>query len=245
MRKLAILATFVCAMLSMGCSVDELTLSQAEVDDLVENVEGAIQAYSELTDFTLNVALGEEDIEGYDYDVPTAANGWTATLNFTGQALPSGTGTMTLTIQVLADGVPVDPYGDDLDLENLSTLSVTGAVAFNGVSTAGAPIHANGTFTWTGEFDTESSTGAVALTGDFVIGHNDYEADLHPRDFTLLFDLDTSEITEVTGSITGVIDIPNFLFDADVEIVGDGLDLIATVDIVGNTVEIVYPLSEF
>ena len=245
MRKLAIMAMFFTGLVSFGCSVDEFTLSQAELDDLVDNFEGAIEAYSELTDFTMNVALGDENIDGYTYDQPSAENGWTGTLSFVGQALPTSTGNMTLTFQVLVDGVPIDPYSENLALDQLATLSVTGAVAYDGVSTAGALLAADGNFSWTGTFEELTNDGTLTLNGVFHIKHNSYDAELVPRDFTFHLDLDTEAISEVSGRVDGSVDIPGFYFDADLRIVGNGLNLDANVDIAGNDFDVSYPISEF
>jgi len=242
MRKFAVVAALSCAFMA-ACSVDELVLTEAEIQDLVDNFEAAQTAYTEIAEFTLDVALGEADIDGYTYDAPTADNAWTGTLSFTGDALPSGSGTLVLTFQVIGDTGPVDPFSEDLsDDENVS---IDGEISFEGVSTAGAPLSANGAFSWTGTFDYDAGAASVTLNADLDIGHNDYTANLVPDDFTIEFDLDTEEASGTTGEVRGSVDIPNFLFDADVFMVGAGLDVETTVDVVGNTVTWLIPLSGF
>jgi len=216
-KKLAIAATF-CVLIA-GCSVDELILSEGEQQDLADNIVGAIEAYQALADFALTVALGNADLAGSDYTEPSASNDWTGTLVYNGDQFPGGNGSMSMTFQVLADGVLVDPY--NFDFSETQSITLDMSVQFNGTSAKGAPLSLDCNFTMdiTPE---EGVAAAVTINGGFLIGHNGYTANLGANNFALEFDAATETLTSITGTLIGTINIPEYAFDADLDIVGQG-----------------------
>jgi len=241
MTKMGILGALFCALLA-ACSVDELVLTDAELQDLVDNYGAAQAAYSSLAEFTLNTALGEEDVEGFAYDPPTEANGWIGTSTFTGAALPSGQGDLTLTFRVLGDEGPVDPY--TVDLSTQSSILLECQVVFQGTSLDGTPLAADAVFTWDVLLDDAAGTASFVLNGEFEISHGAYVAWLHPKDFTFIVDMNTETLT-VGGEVTGIVDIPGYYFDARASVRGMGDVLETRVSIAGQAVQWTTPLSDF
>jgi hypothetical protein len=217
MRKVAI-AAMLCALVA-GCSVDELVLTEFEQQDLADNVVAAIEAYQALGEFALSVALGQEQLDGANYIEPSADNDWTGTYDYVGDQFPGGNGEMTMTFQVVVDGVPVNPY--DTDFTQVDTLTMLVTLSFNGVSAAGAPLSMESDFRL--DITAEEGTAAsVTTNGAFTILHNAYLAVLDTTDFRLDFDAETQAANNATGAISGTIDVPNYAFDADVDITGQG-----------------------
>ncbi len=231
MHRLAITAML--CLLTAGCSVDQLVLNEAEQQDLVDNFDAAVRVYSDLSEFAFAAALGNGDVEDYDYEAPSAANGWVGTILWPGAVFPSGTGNLTMRFSVSTGGVPVDPYS--IDLSAASSASIDAEILFDGTSDVGAPLHADADLTidmlWQ-----DGESASTVMNGNFIIQHNAYVADLVARDFTLLFDLATQQSATASGDVIGKIDIPNFAFDADFSLTGLGSQIAAVLRVAGTRV---------
>ncbi len=238
MHRLAITAML--CLLAAGCSVDQLVLNEAEQQDLVDNFDAAVRVYSDLTEFAITTALGEGNVDDYAYTAPSAANGWVGTIVWPGAVFPSGTGDLTMHFSVSTGAGPVDPYS--IDLSSASAATIDADILFHGTSTAGAPLHADADVTidmlWQ-----DGQSASTVMNGSFIIQHNAYVADLVARNFTLLFDLATQQSASASGDVVGRIDIPNFVFDADLSLTGLGAQIAAVLQVAGTRVNYILDVA--
>ena len=63
------------------------------------------------------------------------------------------------------------------------------------------------------------------LTGDLMVDHDGYVTDLNVSNLQATIDMVQGEVTDLTGSIDGVVQIPNFLFPAEFSLEGLGPNL--------------------
>ena len=127
--SLALLIAFAC----QGCGLAALALlGGTDIDDLTENFEEAIQTQQKLAQYAMAVARGEVPAGDYSYTEPSAANDWVGTLTQNGAELPFGTGDITVTFQVDGDGLPLDPYGQAIDMSSYTALDGSIQIDFHG-----------------------------------------------------------------------------------------------------------------
>jgi hypothetical protein len=124
-------------------------------------------------------------------------------------------------------GNPVDPYFEDI--RDAVNLTIDADVAFDGVSTIGSGLTADGDVTITTLQNTVDDATAL-IQGTFNIDHGGYLSDISTNDLELTFDMVTEKVTNVAGSISGNVDIPNFAFDADFDVDGLGDRIQVTLD---------------
>jgi hypothetical protein len=223
--------------------IDEVTLSQEELEVIADNARGAVNAFADLTEFALQVARGEVEIEGAEWTAPSAENGWQGSLHYIGSEFPGGDGEITVSFTVRADGVPVDPA--ELDLETVGVLAVDLDVLFTGVTKEGADLGLDAEFTITADSSVEG-TEEVVTDGTFVISHNGFVANLVATEFTTLVDTVDNVATSASGTIAGLIDIPEFAFDADVTITGHGDQVQFLIEVLSQTVtDELVPVGDF
>ncbi|MDH3591233.1 MAG: hypothetical protein OER88_05105 [Planctomycetota bacterium] len=227
-----------------GCGGAGLVLlGAAEADDLVENLEYTVEAQQLMTEFFFLTGRGDIDLDSftnYTYDPPSAANGWTGTLDVTGGQFPFGNGDLNLTFTAIGDAGPADPY--TVDLTDDSAVSVDGAFSFVGTSLLGRSLSGSGTFDAATLQNTVDDLTAT-LDGGFVIRHDGYQVDLTATDLDVVLDVAQGEITNVAGSLAGTVDIPDFAFDADVDITGVGDAFDVAIDAAATTIN--YTLALF
>ena len=70
----------------------------------------------------------------------------------------------------------------------------------------------------------------TTVNGDFDIVHGAYETTLNLDEVTFEMDRASQDIQNVTGDISGVIDVPGFAADAAFNIEAQGTSLLVTVD---------------
>ncbi|MHC4339160.1 MAG: hypothetical protein ACYSX0_02950 [Planctomycetota bacterium] len=215
--------------------VDEVTLTEAELQDVRDNYEGAMRAFGDLAEFAASVGDGTVDISTSEYTPPTAENDWLGSLRYLGTDFPGGRGELTLSFTVLDEaGNPVDPFETDLTNDTLITADLD--VTFVGLTTEGAPLDFHGVFT--SKLDrSDPDVHEVETTGAFTIGHNEYVAAFEATAFKVTYDAATDEPQSASGDVTGSIDIPDFAFDADVDIRGLGSDVSILIEVLDQTVE--------
>jgi hypothetical protein len=220
---------------AIGDIIDRTTLTDAELQDVKDNYQGAMRAFNDLGDFAMGVADGTIDISTSTYDPPTAENGWQGTLHYQGPDFPGGDGNITLTFTVTdGNNQPVDPF--QTDITNDPTITAVVGIDFSGTTKEGAPLDLQADFTL-GLDQTDPSRNVVSVDGSFTIRHNDYVAKLKATSFVLSYDPATGVAQEATGVIDGTIDIPNFAFDADVTLKGNGETLAVDVAVLNQTVD--------
>ncbi|MDH3591082.1 MAG: hypothetical protein OER88_04350 [Planctomycetota bacterium] len=215
---------------------DKVTLSEAELRDVAENYAAALAAFHDLEEFAVDVANGTIDVgDALTFTVPEAANNWTGTLSYLGPDLPGGDGSLTVTFRIVQDGVPVDPFAADLSTTQLLTAEMT--VVFDGFTRNGVPMALDATFTTSYDRSVAEGKEDVATTGTFFIDHGGYVANLSAQAFTIRIDKETSTPESSSGRVTGSIDIPDFAFDADVDIDGRGEVIHIEVDVLDQSID--------
>ena len=237
MYRLA-LSSLLCLVAACGIVadvIDEVTLSNAEIQDIKDNYQGAMLAFQDLADFAGSVGDGTIDISTSEYTPPTAENDWRGSLRYLGDEFPGGEGELTLEFTVLGEaGNPVDPFETDLGGDTMVTSDLD--VSFVGHTSDGAPIDFHAVFT--SKLDrSDPDAHEVDITGRFTIRHNDYVAAFDATAFKVTYDAATNEPLSADGAVTGSIDIPDFAFDADVDIRGNGANVEVHIEVLDQTVE--------
>jgi hypothetical protein len=219
-----------------GCNpvglLDEVFLTPNEADALVEHFEASVDAQQELSEFVFAATRGDLDLvndyPNVDYVPPSDLNGWVGSLTITDGIFSFGTGDLMVDFTVSdALGNPVDPYFEDI--RDAVNLTIDADVAFDGVSTIGSGLTADGDVTITTLQNTVDDATAL-IQGTFNIDHGGYLSDISTNDLELTFDMVTEKVTNVAGSISGNVDIPNFAFDADFDVDGLGDRIQVTLD---------------
>lgn len=208
--------------------LDKVVLTDAELELVGENYAGALQAYYDLEQFAVDVANGDVDVgDALTFQAPDAANNWTGTISYMGPDLPGGDGELVVTFRVLMDGVAVDPFAEDLTGADVLAAEMT--VEFDGQTKAGVPMTLSADFTTA--YDSAFAEGKVQVTtnGTFDIDHGGYVASLTATDFAFVVDTATALAESASGRVSGVMDIPDYAFDADVNI--EGLDDVVHIDV--------------
>ena len=233
----------VCALLfgSIGCGAfeevfDKVTLSDAELQEVADNYAAALEAFHDLEEFAVDLANGDiETDDALEFTVPSEDNDWTGTLRYVGPDLPGGDGELTVTFKVVKDGVAIDPFDSELSDTSLLTADLT--VEFDGLTRKGAPMTFSADFTTSYDREVAEGKEDVITDGDFTIVHDGYRADLTASAFTLRIDVESSTPENASGQIRGVIDIPDFAFDADVDIEGRGEVIHVEVDVLDQSID--------
>ncbi|MHC4931750.1 MAG: hypothetical protein ACYTGV_06125 [Planctomycetota bacterium] len=229
------LLCLVAACVPLAELVDDVTLTEAELQDIQDNYEGAMRAFGELAEFAGQVGDGTVDISTSEYTPPTAENDWIGSLRYLGTEFPGGEGELTLSFTVLDEAEnPIDPF--ETDLANDTLITADFEVSFVGLTSEGAPLDFHGVFTSTLD-RSDPAAYDVEITGTFTIGHNDYVAAFEATAFKVTYDAATNEPQSADGAFTGSIDIPDFAFDADVDIRGLGADVSVLIQVLDQTVE--------
>ena len=223
----------------VGCSpsIDELFLTESEIEALELNFEASVDAQQLLAEFIF--ASGRGDIDpaleytDFTYDPPSLLNGWLGTLNVTGGTFSFGTGDLVLTFTALGDGLPVDPAL--IDLTTLANVEIDADVTFFGTSLSGAPLIANADLV----IDTVLNGSQIVetlLNGTMVVNHDGYVLTLAPQNLGLTFDMLLHEVTNVTGSVPGQLEIPDFIADAEFVVTGLGDSIEIAINAAATTI---------
>ena len=233
MRKSILAATL--GLLLTGCSADllgqieGLALNAEQIAFVEEHVETTLQAEDELGEVVLAAAYGEYDLAGASYDPPTEENGWVGTITKSGQ-FSFGEGDLTIQFIATGDGLEVDPYADGFDPgASYDELIMDSEIMFSGEDNEGMALDIAGDLL----FNMSPTTGDLLTTtvnGDFDIVHGAYETTLNLDEVTFEMDRASQDIQNVTGDISGVIDVPGFAADAAFNIEAQGTSLLVTVD---------------
>jgi len=232
---LSSLLCLVAACVPFADLVDQVTLTEAELQDIQDNYQGAMRAFGDLAGFAASVGDGTVDISTSEYTPPTAENDWVGSLRYLGDEFPGGQGELTLSFTALDEtGNPVDPFETDLTNDILITADLE--ISFVGFTSEGAPLDFQGSFT--SRLDrSDPAAYAVEIDGTFTIGHNEYVAAFEATAFEVTYDSATGEAQSASGVVTGSIDIPDFAFDADVDVRGLGSTVSVLIQVLDQTVE--------
>jgi hypothetical protein len=224
--------------------VDDVTLSDAEVQDIQYNYQAAMTAVIDLTDFGSKVGSGEIQLTDASLVVPAEENGWQGTFSYTGSEFPGGDGTISVAFTVIgADGLPVDPFAVDISQEAEITMDLD--IAFTGSTAEGVPLDLRAAVRLHVD-RTVALQETVTINGTFAVEHGDYAARFTATDFAVTYDSTTAAPLDATGGISGRIDIPNFAFDGDVDIVGSGQVVLVHIQVLDNVVEdTILDISDF
>jgi hypothetical protein len=215
--------------------VDDLTLSDSEVAELKDNYDAAFASVIELGQFGSEVGSGEVDVSDAVLTAPSAENEWTGSFSYAGADFPNGDGEIAVEFTVLdSNGDPVDPFAVDLSLDDLVTTELV--VEFSGTSGIGEPLVVNADFRMVVDRRVADKE-TVTITGTFDVFHGDYFASFTADQFSMEYDAATNEPLSASGRIDGRIDIPNYPFDCDVEVLGNGDVISILVDVLSNTIE--------
>jgi hypothetical protein len=232
---------------AVGCSaatdaLDEVFLTPNEADALVENFEASVDAQQELSEFVFAATRGDLDLvnsyANVDYVPPSDLNGWVGSLTITDGIFAFGTGDLVVDFQVSDALGPVDPYVEDI--RDAANLTIVADVFFDGVSTLGTGLTANADVTIT-TIQNALDDATALIQGTFDIDHGGYLVDLATNDLELTFDMVSETITGVGGSISGDVDIPGFVFDADFDVDGLGDRIRVSLDAAATSIS--YTLS--
>jgi len=233
------LPTFAGLLLLVGCGnlgevLDRVTLSDAELAEASDNYAGAIAAFKELEAFAVEVSEGTVDISGADYTAPAAENGWVGTIRFVSDVFPGGAGELDLSFSVIGPNGPMDPFLVDTTQDPVVTTSIQ--VDFTGQTSQGADLRIEADFTV--ELDrTDPAQEVLTTNGTFLIDHNGYVADLAAETLVLNVDAASGAVTSGSGAITGSMSIPDFTFDADVDIELQGATMRVLVKVLDDEIE--------
>lgn len=210
-----------------GCAanlLDGVLLTAQEQQELEDNMTAIFDANNMVAEWAFAAGRGDLDLSQFTYTAPSAANNWVGTIEGQGARLPFGDGDLTLTFTATGDNGPVDPYDPAVDLTDDQTVTVDAVLNFQGTSTTGAPLDISGNVL----FDTVQNGAnqvVVDLTGDLMVDHDGYVTDLNVFDLQATIDMVQGEVTDLTGSVNGVVQIPNFLFPAEFSLEGLGPNL--------------------
>jgi len=243
--RVLVLATALAA--AVGCSaatdaLDTIFLTPSEADALVANFEAAVDAQQEISELVFAATRGDLDLvndyANVDYVPPSDLNNWTGSLTIIDGIYSFGTGDLAVDFKVSDALGPVDPYLEDI--RDATDLTIVADVAFDGVSTLGTALTANGDVTITTVQNALDDATAI-VQGTFDIDHGGYVTDLATNDLALTFDMVAETVTNVGGSISGSVDIPDFVFDADFDVDGLGDRIRVTLDAAATSIS--YTLS--
>jgi hypothetical protein len=243
MRNIA-LALFLGALLTGCLSGDEIFLSPEEADALVENFEETVAIQQEMAEFSFEAVRGDLDLSqygSYTYDPPTQANGWVGTLDFPRGSFPWGDGDFSVVFTASGDGGPVDPLLEDLSDD--VQVDIDAVVNFLGTTSVGKDIDSSADFTMS-TVQNGVNDVVTRLDGTFDIIHDGYRTALDATDVEMDIDIALEEITSITGSLAGEVDIPNFHWDAAFDIDGLGDTLQIGIDVVATTITYTLGLDE-
>ena len=228
MRKLALALLLSFSCIGCGAAVAAALLSGGDVDDLVDNFEETIETQQQLSQYAMQAARGELDIDGYTYDPPTAANGMTGTLTLDNGQLPFGDGNVQIVFKIDGDGVPVDPYATNL--ASAGELDGDVQIVFVGTSPEGKPLNIDMDVDVATIANSDTDVTAM-LAGNWDIVLDGYRTSFSTGGVEMDIDLLTEEVTRAVGNIDGDIDIPDFPVDGDFDIEGLGDRLAVAVDV--------------
>jgi len=241
MKNIAIatLLAFICQ--ACGAALLAALLSGNEVDDLKSNFTETIETQQLLAEYVTSAARGEIDIDGYTYDPPTAENGNVGTLTLNNATLPFGDGNIVVKVQVDGDGVPRDPFAEDLS--GMGELDGNVQVTFSGLSPSGKALDIDADVDVTTLQNNVSDVTAL-MAGAWQIDLDGYETSMQTDGLELDVDLLTNEVTNALGTIDGSIDIPNFPIDGNFDVEGLGDQLEIGIDVAVTKIDIVVDLVD-
>jgi hypothetical protein len=81
------------------------------------------------------------------------------------------------------------------------------------------------------------------VNGNFDVDYAGYLAEIQATDLDVTLDMALEEVTSVVGQIQANIDIPNFQFDADLDVTGLGDQLQIGINVVATTINYLLDLS--
>jgi hypothetical protein len=235
MRVAALAALFSLA----GCAGAELALSAEARAELVQNFELSVDAQHMITEYAFAASRGDLDISGAVYVPPVGST--PGTLTITGGTFPFGTGDLAITFTTQGDGAFVDPYV--VDLTAATNVEVVADVVFTGTSNIGESISAYADFT-AATVNNGVSDVQATVDGLFGVDHGQYEFDFTATDVQFDLDLAAERVTNVVGSVTGTVDIPDFFYDADFSVEGLGTTLDVDIDAVVASISYTLGLLE-
>ena len=204
-----------------------------QMGDLIDNGEETLDAQQLLAKWSFEVARGDISVASYDYDPPTAANGWKGTVTATGASFPVGDGNLTMVFTATGDGGPADPFVTDLSDD--AQVAVDVDIDFNGVSKSGAPLLMAAIFT-----AVTSQNGADAVSalvnGIFAVDLGGYSADFVATGLDVGIDILADEVTSMIGGLRANFDVPNSPWDAAFDMTGLGESVRIGYDVAGTTI---------
>jgi len=222
---------FACAALLGACTGTDLAFSEAARQDLVQNFELSVDAQQMITEYAFAASRGDLDISGATYSPPMGS--MPGTLTIPNGTFPFGTGDLTINFTAQGDGTYVDPYVTDL--RNATNVVVVADVLFTGVSNIGESLSASADFTATTMQNSASDVQAT-IDGVFGVDHGQYNFDFTATDVQMNLDLAAEKVTNVLGDVTGTVDIPDFIYDADFTVKGLGTSLDINIDAVVTSI---------
>lgn len=235
------------AVTAAGCvpGAGELFLTSSQVQAVQQNFEGALEAQQLMSEFVFAAGRGDLDlVTEYDtaqYTPPSDANGWIGTLVINNGVFPFGTGDLAINFTAIADGIEVDPYVEDL--RNATDVQIDTDFTFAGVSTDAASLTAAGDIVVDTVQNGQDIVTAV-LTGGIGVDHNGYDVTLQPNGLELTLDVVQHEVTNVAGTLSGELDIPDFILDGNFDVTGLGDSVQIGIDAGATTIDYFLDLSE-
>jgi len=235
MRAIAIAALFSL----VGCAGAELALSSQARQELVQNFQISVDAQHQITEYAFAASRGDLDISGAVYTPPVGS--MPGTLTIPNGTFPFGTGDLTIVFTAMGDGMYVDPYVTDLT--TATNVTVVADVLFTGISNIGQSLAASADFTAT-TVNNGINDVLATVNGDFGVSHGEYGFDFNANDVQFNLDLAAEKVTNVLGSVTGTVDIPDFFYDADFSVQGLGSSLDIDIDAVVTSINYTLSLLE-
>ncbi|MHC4938071.1 MAG: hypothetical protein ACYTHK_03790 [Planctomycetota bacterium] len=218
----------------LGEILDGVTLSESELQAAADNYSGALVAFRELEAFAVEVSQGTVDLTGAQLVAPSPENGWVGSIYFLSDLFPGGPGELTMTFSVIGPDGPMDPAL--VDPATTPVVTTEFSVEFAGLTSAGANLALSADFTIVYD-QSDPLADVTTINGSFLIDHDGYVADLDANSLQITSDSTTGVATNVTGSITGTMEIPDYAFDATVDVVGLGDRLSMLVKVLDQTIE--------
>ena len=222
----------------VGCGSNGLGFNTAA---LVTNFETSVQTEQMLAEFAFEASRGDIDLTQYNYTYTPPQGSLPGTLTITGGDFNFGSGDITINFTAAGDGGFVDPYLDDLTDD--TQVAIVADVIFNGTGPNGETLDALADITVT-TIQNDVNSAITMVTGTFDVSLDDYDFEIVANDVEMTLDLVNDTVTEVTGSIVGTADIPDFLFDIDFTIDGVGDQLQIGIDAVVTQINYTLALAD-
>ncbi len=224
-----------------ACTGTELAFSASARQDLVDNLQVSVDAQHVITECAFAASRGDLDLSGAMYTPPVG--NMPGTLTIPEGTFPFGKGDLTIVFTVQGDGNYVDPYAPGIDLAAATKVVVVADVLFTGTGSTGESLSATADFTAT-TLENGLSDVQAEIDGVFGIDHGQYEFDFTATDVRMDLDLATERVTNVLGNVSGTVDIPRLLYDADFTVDGLGTSLQIDIDVMGAPISYTLLLDE-